>query len=152
MSEVLRGQLYLGNVLNVNRLPWLDRHNIQTVICVATKDDVVIRDDVLAAKTVHQFEIVDREGQTLDFDRIVDLIEASLARGAVLVNCAVGMSRSAAFVIAYFMKMHQMSLNDAYILVKRARPKINPNPSFRQQLVIYEQELFSRRKFKSSPV
>jgi predicted protein tyrosine phosphatase len=137
MSEIIPNQLYLGNVLHVNRLPWMNQHNINTIICVASKNDVTIQPEVRAAKTVHQFEILDNESQQLDFDRIVDLIDASLAHGAVLVNCAAGVSRSAACVIAYVMKTKNLSFEEAFIVVKRARPKINPNRSFMQQLARY---------------
>jgi len=54
------------------------------------------------------------------------------------VNCAVGMSRSPTFVIAYLMKTRKISLKDAYNIVKNARPKINPNRYFIEQLEAYE--------------
>ena len=138
MSHIIPGKMYLGNVVNVNRLQWLDQHNIQTIVCVASRRDVVIRDEIRACKTVHQFEIIDNEQQILDFDPIVQLIEESILQGSVLVNCAVGISRSASFVIAYLMKTQHMSLDAAFALVKRARPKIQPNPSFMAQLRNYE--------------
>ena len=138
MSHIIPGKLYLGNVVNVNRLQWLDQHNIQTIVCVASREDVVIRDEIRACKTVHQFEIIDNEHQILDFDPIVQLIEDSMANGAVLVNCAVGISRSASFVIAYLMKTQHISLDAAFVFVKRARPNIHPNSSFMVQLRNYE--------------
>ena len=141
MSHIIPGKLYLGNVLNVNRLSWLDQHNIQTIVCVASKKDVTIRDEILACKTVHQFDILDNEDQILEFDPVIRLIEDSMEKGAVLVNCAVGISRSASFVIAYLMKTHQLSLDVAFARVKQARPKIQPNPSFVTQLVAYERNI-----------
>ncbi len=141
MSTILPQKLYLGNVLNVNRLQWLNQHNIQTIVCVARKDDVVIRPDILSSKTVHQFDLRDDNTQHLDFDPIVDLIVESLRRGAVLVNCAVGMSRSPAFVIAFLMKTQHLTLHEAFVAVKRARPKINPNTSFMRQLGEYEHKI-----------
>lgn len=141
MSTIIPNQLYLGNVLNVNRLQWLNQHNIQTIICVARKEDVVIRPDILSSKTVHQFDLRDDHEQRLDFDPVVDLITESLRHGAVLVNCAVGMSRSPAFIMAFLMKTQHLTLNEAFVAVKRARPKINPNASFMRQLAEYERSL-----------
>jgi protein-tyrosine phosphatase len=142
MSHILPGKLYLGNVLNVNRLSWLNQHNIQTIVCVAGRSDVTIHDEIRACKTVHQFEIIDNESQILSFEPILQLIDESLANGgAVLVNCAVGISRSASFVIAYLMKTQKLSLDQAFAFVKRARPKINPNRFFMTQLAAYEQKL-----------
>jgi protein-tyrosine phosphatase len=51
------------------------------------------------------------------------------------------MSRSPAFVIAFLMKTQHMTLHDAFVAVKRARPKINPNASFMRQLVEYEHKI-----------
>ena len=144
MSEIIPKQLYLGNILNVNRLQWLNQHNIQTIVCVASKEDVHIKDEIWAAKTVYQFDIVDNGQQILDFDPIIQLIDESLKNGAVLVNCAVGISRSPAFVIAYLMKTQHRSLLDAYRIVQRARPKIGPNGMFMEQLYQYE-EMLARR-------
>jgi len=141
MSEIIPRKLYLGNVLNANRRQWMDQHNIQTVVCVASPMDVTIKKEIRDTKTVYQFDIMDDTNQTLDFDPIVKLIDESFERGAVLVNCAAGISRSASFVIAYLMKMQQKNFIDALLLVKRARPRISPNPFFMEQLVAYETTL-----------
>ena len=143
MSTIIPNQLYLGNCLNANRLDWLNQLNIQTIICVASKEDVRIKPEIHYEKTVHQFEIQDRDGQHLEFDPIIQLIEDSLQRGAVLVNCAVGISRSASFVIAYLMKTRHMTLDGAFRFVQRARPKINPNMGFIVQLRRFEARLLS---------
>ena len=108
MSIIIPKQLYIGNVINVNRLQWLNQHNINTIICVASSKDVTISKEVRACKKVYQFDIMDNENQTLDFEPIIQLIEKSLEYGAVLVNCAVGMSRSPTFVIAYLMKTKKL--------------------------------------------
>ena len=105
---------------------------------MASKRDVHINPDILAHKKVYQFDIMDNHQQRLDFEPVIKLIDEASQNGAVLVNCAVGMSRSPAFVIAYLMKTHQMSLHDAYVAVKSARPKINPNGYFMSQLREYE--------------
>ena len=119
----------------------MDQHNIQTVVCVASPMDVTIKKEIRDTKTVYQFDIMDDTSQTLNFDPIVKLIDDSFERGAVLVNCAAGISRSASFVIAYLMKMQQKNFIDALSLVKRARPRISPNPFFMEQLVAYETTL-----------
>jgi protein-tyrosine phosphatase len=142
MSEIIPQKLFLGNVLNVNRLQWLDQKGIQTIVCVASKDDVTIQENIKACKTVYQLELLDNLTQKLDFDSVISLIEDGMKHGAVLVNCVVGLSRSPAFVIAYLMKTQNMSLKEAYNEVRRARPKINPNSSFIRQLEEYQNSLF----------
>jgi protein-tyrosine phosphatase len=144
MSTILPGKLFLGNVLNVNRRQWLDQHGIVTIVCVARAEDVTIKAEIRQTRTVHQFDIRDDVGQILDFDTIVPVIEDALTRGAVLVNCAVGISRSPSFVIAYLMKTRGWTLEEAFVHVKRARPQIQPNDEFMAQLRVYEMRLGTR--------
>ena len=150
MSEIIPKKLYLGNIINVNRLQWMNQHNINTIICVASKDDVSIKKEIWDSKMVYQFEIMDDTSQTLDFEPIIHLIEESFDQGAVLVNCAAGMSRSVSFVIAYLMKMQKKTFNEAFIFVKRARPKIFPNSFFMSQLRMYEEKLGNTQYNNSS--
>ena len=71
--------------------------------------------------------------------RFID--DAVRTNGKVLVHCMMGISRSATIVIGYLMSRHKMSLNDAFVLVKRKRPAIQPNPTFMRLLQQYEYEL-----------
>ena len=48
-------------------------------------------------------------------------------KGAVLVHCYAGQSRSVAFVLAYLCAHQGLSLADAYALVLMARPCAKPN-------------------------
>jgi hypothetical protein len=52
----------------------------------------------------------------------------------VLVNCAMGISRSSSLVIAYLIVYQHMSFDEAYGVVLSGRPQANPNPGFVQQL------------------
>lgn len=51
------------------------------------------------------------------------------------------MSRSGAVVISYVMKRLNISLEDAELLVRKARPVVCPNEGFRKQLIQFEQFL-----------
>jgi len=78
------------------------------------------------------------------FALICDWIEkARLEGGKVLVHCRVGVSRSATVTIAYVMKHHEMSLVDAYLLVRSRRLSIliQPNMRLLYNLVGWEIEL-----------
>jgi hypothetical protein len=48
--------------------------------------------------------------------------------GAVLVHCYAGQSRSAALVIAHLISSQRLSLMDAWVATRAARPCIQPNP------------------------
>ena len=52
--------------------------------------------------------------------------------------------RSTTLVLAYLMKYKNMSLKDAYNLVKSKRKIIKPNPGFWSQLVEFEKEVFGK--------
>ena len=57
---------------------------------------------------------------------------------SVLVHCEMGVSRSATIVIAYLVRYHGLSRNEAYVQIKTRRPKISPNGGFWQQLRVWE--------------
>ncbi|KAB8280029.1 protein-tyrosine phosphatase-like protein [Yarrowia lipolytica] len=57
----------------------------------------------------------------------------------VLVHCMAGISRSSTIVIAYLMKKLGLTAEQGLALVKKGRKIANPNPSFVEQLKIYEQ-------------
>lgn len=60
--------------------------------------------------------------------------------GNVLVHCQQGVSRSPAIVIAYLIHDLGISYEQAYALVKRCRPCINPNPGFVAGLRAWEEK------------
>lgn len=79
------------------------------------------------------------------FEKCVDKIAETKARGGkTLVHCMAGVSRSASIVLAYLMKYQNMTLRDAYHLLKARRPIIQPNVGFFRQLMDYEKRLFGK--------
>ncbi|KAL3096020.1 hypothetical protein niasHS_005780 [Heterodera schachtii] len=76
------------------------------------------------------------------FDIVADQIHAVIQdRGAVLVHCVAGVSRSAAICLAYLLKYRTRSLRAAYHLMCSKRPMVRPNLSFWRQLIHYEQQV-----------
>ncbi|WAR21072.1 DUS4-like protein [Mya arenaria] len=65
--------------------------------------------------------------------------------GKVLVHCQAGVSRSATVCIAYIMYKNDMTLEDAFDLVRARRGVISPNLNFMQQLKEFEKELICRK-------
>ncbi|CAG2170504.1 unnamed protein product [Oppiella nova] len=83
------------------------------------------------------------------FDDVSDFIyDVSNSGGRVLIHCMAGISRSAAFLIAYLMKYLRMSLKDAYNLLHKKRPIVRPNGSFFRQLIDFEWRLFGKNSVK----
>ena len=64
-------------------------------------------------------------------------IEAGVENGGVLVHCFGGKSRSPAFIAAYLMSSRGWSFDEAYNVIKQARPVIDINPGFECQLRAY---------------
>jgi len=62
----------------------------------------------------------------------------------VVVHCEMGVSRSATVVMAYLIRFHQRTREDAYIHVKKRRPRINPNQGFWHQLQKFEEQWYRR--------
>lgn len=65
-----------------------------------------------------------------------------------LVHCKMGISRSAATVIAYAMKEYGWDLKKAFEYVKERRAVTKPNPSFMRQLEEYQGILMARYPHK----
>ncbi|XP_034040676.1 dual specificity protein phosphatase 13A family protein [Thalassophryne amazonica] len=82
------------------------------------------------------------------FDPAAQFIHQALTSGGkVFVHCAVGVSRSAALVLAYLMIHHHFSLLHAIRCVQQKR-WIFPNRGFLQQLINLEQRLQAKRPMR----
>lgn len=66
----------------------------------------------------------------------------------MLVHCKMGVSRSAATVVAYAMKQYGWSLEQALRHVQELRPIARPNPGFLRQLQTYQGILTARLEGK----
>ena len=64
-------------------------------------------------------------------------IEAALEGGGVLVHCFGGKSRSPAFIAAYLMSSRSWTFDEAYNMIKAARPTVDINTGFERQLRAY---------------
>lgn len=62
----------------------------------------------------------------------------------MLVHCKMGVSRSAATVVAYAMKQYGWNLEQALRHVQELRPIARPNPGFLRQLQTYQGILTAR--------
>jgi len=84
--------------------------------------DVMIEDEVNANIMVH-------------LPAIYAFIDAALDSGVnVLVNCAMGISRSGTAVVGYLMHKHNWSVDESLLYVKQRRACVAPNPGFLIQL------------------
>jgi len=66
--------------------------------------------------------------------RCNEIIMKCMESGNILVHCNAGVSRSSAVIIGYLILERQLNYEDAFRLVKNARPSIQPNNGFVKQL------------------
>ncbi|KZP33795.1 phosphatases II, partial [Athelia psychrophila] len=88
----------------------------------------------------HQINIDDTDDTDVLplFMPAIAFIQTELDRGrGVLVHCQAGMSRSATIVAAYLMYTQKLGPEDALELIRKARPTIQPNAGFLQQLEVF---------------
>ena len=107
------------------------------------------------ARSIHCkcINISDNSEQMLSkfFDESFAFIEAAVRRKCnILIHCLVGVSRSPTIAIAYLMRVKSLNWREAYDMVKRCRPQIDPNLSFMGQLRIYNRSLFGERRRRST--
>lgn len=77
----------------------------------------------------------------LELDKLVSFVayNAMQLNKKVLINCQMGISRSACLMIAFIMKTLNLNVSDAYEYVKERSPWIGPNMSLIFQLSEYQQ-------------
>uniref|UniRef100_A0A2R8PB68 Serine/threonine/tyrosine-interacting protein n=1 Tax=Callithrix jacchus TaxID=9483 RepID=A0A2R8PB68_CALJA len=131
-QEILPG-LFLGPYSSAmkSKLPILQKHGITHIIC--------IRQNIEANFIKPNFQQLFRY-LVLDIadNPVENIIRFFPMVGKVLVHGNAGISRSAAFVIAYIMETFGMKYRDAFAYVQERRFCINPNAGFVHQLQEYE--------------
>ncbi|KAL1338369.1 hypothetical protein HN51_033018 [Arachis hypogaea] len=80
----------------------------------------------------------------------IDFIDRSRKEGSVLVHCFAGVSRSAAVITAYLMRMENLSLEDALESLRKSYEFVCPNDGFLEQLRMFEEMGF--KVDHSSPI
>lgn len=134
--------LYLGDSVSSRRSEILEEHNIAAVVSISHARWVHWRQPWYTAivSDRHIF-IPANDSMTQDllphFKFICDFIDTHRNNMHVLVHCDKGVSRSATIIIAYLMRTHKLSLDDAYTFVREKR-RIKPNENFMEQLTVWD--------------
>ncbi|XP_011797776.1 PREDICTED: protein phosphatase Slingshot homolog 3 [Colobus angolensis palliatus] len=137
--------LYLGSEWNAANLEELQRNRVTHILNMAREIDNFYPERF----TYHNVRLWDEESAQLlpHWKETHRFIEAARAQGTrVLVHCKMGVSRSAATVLAYAMKQYECSLEQALRHVQELRPIARPNPGFLRQLQIYQGILTASRQ------
>lgn len=137
--------LYLGSEWNAANLEELQRNRVSHILNMAREIDNFYPDRFI----YHNVRLWDEESAQLlpHWKETHSFVEAARAQGTrVLVHCKMGVSRSAATVVAYAMKQYGWSLEQALRHVQELRPIARPNPGFLRQLQTYQGILTASRQ------
>jgi len=136
-SKMIWDFLIIGSEANAHDLAFLDREKITHVLNLTTTPS---RPEVLASRSCRQIMLQDSATQDiLSFipTAIEFMHEARTSGGRLLVHCLAGVSRSSAMVTAYAMWHCQLSLTEAYDIIRAHRPCASPNLNFMGQLLMF---------------
>ncbi|NXJ26807.1 SSH3 phosphatase, partial [Dicrurus megarhynchus] len=136
--------LFLGSEWNAANLEELQQNRVTHILNVAREIDNFFP----ALFTYMNVRVYDEEAAELLphwNDTFLFLSRVRAAGGRALVHCRMGLSRSAATVLAYAMKEFGWSLERALRHVRHCRPGVLPNPGFMRQLDFYQGILSASR-------
>jgi len=158
-SQIL-DHLFLGSFYNVLDEPSLQTLGITHLLNVAPEleDSSTLGNNIIYKKLgiedmVNYKDLTDPllKRQFDNFEDAFKFIDSAKAsKGKVLVHCMRGRSRSASVVIGYLMVRERMSLKDAYLHVKQKRPIIGPHSHLKQQLIVFESQIFNSNSLSKS--
>ncbi|NXH63108.1 SSH3 phosphatase, partial [Rhabdornis inornatus] len=129
--------LFLGSEWNAANLEELQQNKVTHILNVAREIDNFFP----ALFTYMNVRVYDEEAAELLphwNDTFLFLSRVRAAGGRALVHCRMGLSRSAATVLAYAMKEFGWPLERALRHVRHCRPGVLPNPGFMRQLDFYQ--------------
>jgi len=132
--EVVKDQLYLGNLSGALSVEQRDQFSITHIVSVCP--------DYPSTGSRHlTIAVQDSEHENL----LIHLAEACCfiqnalnQGGRILLHCVMGISRSPAVLAAYIMKARNMTASNAIRFIKQRRPQVHPNYGFIKQLDVFE--------------
>uniref|UniRef100_A0A7S4R4X2 protein-tyrosine-phosphatase n=1 Tax=Alexandrium monilatum TaxID=311494 RepID=A0A7S4R4X2_9DINO len=136
MVQVIPG-LLLGNKQAAADREWLRKEGVVGVCAVGARR--VFNDGLV----YHHVSIEDDGSESMlpHFGAACDFIQEHRSRGAVLVHCKGGISRSPTMIIAYLVRHQRLSLPDAMEVCSLARPAARPREIFLRDLEHLESAL-----------
>jgi hypothetical protein len=136
--------LYLGGLVDGAADPEaVKRIEVSAVVCCVTYAELPKRREVKGLE-YFRVDVDDASHEPIKsyFQETIEFIANKIHRDErVLVHCRSGVSRSATIVLAFVVHHLQISVHDAFFLVRSKRPVIMPNLGFMDQLCEYEVEL-----------
>lgn len=140
MTEILP-HIFVGNTTDAQSLERLAENHITHVINCTP-------DLPCFWENKHEYlriNVLDLPSQNIrqHFDQAIEFIDKTLRSkdNNILVHCSAGISRSPTLVLAYMMKKHNLTLDEAFEKMRKLRQIVDPNMSFIIQLREWEKSL-----------
>jgi dual specificity phosphatase 12 len=138
--DLIEPKLYLGGLSAAKDIHTLTKHKITHILTI---DTCPLPRKILELKhvTTKYIQLSDQPKEDLlsHLDDTEAFILEGISKGAVLVHCYFGVSRSATVIIAYIMKKYHLSYKEAFEKVKIKRSIVYPNQGFVSQLILYKE-------------
>ncbi|XP_072257331.1 dual specificity protein phosphatase 6 [Pyxicephalus adspersus] len=134
--------LYLGCAKDSTNLDVLEEFGIKYILNVTPNLPNLFEN--AGEFRYKQIPISDHWSQNLSqfFPEAISFIDEARGKSCgVLVHCLAGISRSVTVTVAYLMQKLNLSMNDAYDIVKMKKSNISPNFNFMGQLLDFERTL-----------
>lgn len=136
--DMIETNLYLGGLAAAKNVEVLNKYKISHILTVDTcpLPRTITEMKQFVTKFV-QLSDQPKSDMLSYFDETDLFIKEGISKGAVLVHCYFGVSRSATVIIAYLMKKYKITYHEAFEQVKSRRSIVFPNQGFVSQLKIY---------------
>ena len=159
-AKVLPG-LWISGSERARDVKWLGAKKIGAICNCAGKHVKLPSSEELTAAGVSRVKLLplnDVSGCKKDFERLLPeaigfISENFDSKRGVLVHCSAGVSRSCSVLTAYLVSKHDMSLRNAFALVRSKRQYVYPNLGFWEALIALEKrQAFGKASAKSQQI
>lgn len=133
--------VYIGNFASASNKEMLKYHGFKHIIVAAYGLWEMFPQDF----KYKRIDVIDSKYSSLRpyFQEVADYIHDAVSQNEkVLVHCVAGVSRSASLVAAYLILTQGYTPLDALKTIRAARPQVNPNESFLNELHTLEPHLY----------
>ncbi|GAB2221408.1 hypothetical protein Drorol1_Dr00012584 [Drosera rotundifolia] len=141
------GCLFIGGTLAARSVYTLQHLGITHILCLCSNEIGQSDSQYPHLFEYKNFSISDEEDTNISaiFGEACDFIDhVEQTGGKVLVHCFEGRSRSATMVLAYLMLRKQMTLLEAWNMLKKAHRRAQPNDGFGRILLDLDKKLYGK--------
>ena len=142
--------LFLGTFKNANNFDEINTFGIKHILNCAV--EIIPKNIPNNIKYCHINMLDDQNIDiTLYFKKAFGFIEQARKKGEkILIHCKLGISRSPALLIGYFIKYRGFTTDSALEFIRSKRSQVHPNIGFIEQLYSYEKSLKQNQKSENN--